>query len=215
MPDYFTYGFDSAVTVQNSGTLYVTYTVQTNATTAVADDCYYAWPTTTTNIYATGTYYDGWGQTYWPTYEPYEPPVLTPAEQRRAEVERRCWERAAAVARRKRGRAHLTAQQKAERILLQHLTPEQRDEYQRLQRFSVIGPDGHIYRINRGRSGNVQLIEETEEGVIGVEQFCIHPIEYVPDEDNMLAQKLLIESDLASFRRIANISHLGRMRLVS
>ncbi len=89
----------------------------------------------------------------------------------------------------------------AEKILLEHLTTEQADEYRRLESFRVI-KDDKIYRIHRGIAGNVELIDD--EGII--ESYCIHPRVDVPEQDNMLIQKFMIETDEESFRKIANIT---------
>lgn len=101
-------------------------------------------------------------------------------------------------------RERLAAQKRAKRLLFRHLTPTQRREFHRDNAFRLIVGD-KTYLIRRGRSGNVQLLDAENQPV---EQFCIHPIEHVPDEDTMLAQKLLLENDEAAFRRIANITRL-------
>lgn len=216
MPDFYGsyYSIDLGSAVRNGETLTITYTGISNTAPGLSN--YYF---TSTNIYTTGTWPSSWvyPQTIYDyQVQPvYEPLVLTPAQQRANEAEAR-----RGIERRRRQRAaeartEVSAQRKAERLLLQHLTSEQRDEYTRLKRFTVIGSDGRLYRVNRGRTGNVELIEATNEGVFALERFCIHPSERVPDEDTMLAQKLLIESDLAAFRRIANITPLGRRLLTA
>ena len=43
-----------------------------------------------------------------------------------------------------------------------------------------------------------------------VASYCIHPDEAIPAGDLALAKKLLLESDEAAFRRIANESPVGR-----
>lgn len=134
----------------------------------------------------------------------------TPAEQRKYDRDQVALRRTYDRELKARQRAEAVAKKRAERLLLAHLSPEQRDEYERLQRFHVVGADGKLYRIRRGWSHNVELIEESDEGRFLTEQFCIHPIERVPDEDNLLAQKLLLETDPERFRRIANITRLHR-----
>jgi hypothetical protein len=98
------------------------------------------------------------------------------------------------------------AKMKARQLLLEHLTPKQKEQYEKLAYFDLeIG--GRIYRIRRGWSGNVQRIKKDEKGVDKMlESFCIHPSEWVPEEDNLLAQKLLLETSEEDFRKIANIS---------
>ena len=128
---------------------------------------------------------------------------MDPVERARHEEREREWEE-----RRQREAAErVVAEGKAERLLLSTLTDRQRDEYERLKRFHVHTPDGRIYRILKGWAGNVKLVptEEAERGEI-LESLCIHPTRRIPDCDNMLAQKLMIEHSEPDFRRIANIS---------
>lgn len=98
---------------------------------------------------------------------------------------------------------------------------EQRAEYLRDKAFTVRLPDGKRYRIKKGWAGNVERVEDVrlpqqqspslvanDRHYVAVEKLCIHPNDWVPDQDNMLAQKLLLEADEAKFRRIANITRL-------
>ena len=94
------------------------------------------------------------------------------------------------------------AKERAEKLLRSCLSPQQQDELERLHHFHLIVGNKR-YRINRGRSRNIQLIDET--GKV-VKHLCAHPREYVPDADTMLAQKLMLETDEESFLKIANHS---------
>jgi len=94
------------------------------------------------------------------------------------------------------------AKERAEKLLRSCLSPQQQDELERLHHFHLI-VGNKKYRINRGRSRNIQLIDET--GKV-VKHLCAHPREYVPDADTMLAQKLMLETDEESFLKIANHS---------
>lgn len=123
------------------------------------------------------------------------------AEERAFDERQRRWREEAE----ERRRQQEIANAKAEKLLLQHLTPEQRDEYQRLKRFHVHLPDGRVYRIQKGWAGNVKLVESAEDERV-LESLCIHPRIRCPDQDNMLAQKLMLEHSEEEFRRIANIS---------
>lgn len=121
------------------------------------------------------------------------------------------WDQARrALISRNRSRAGLMRRRIAERVadelLLSQLSPEQREEYQRLQRFHVVA-DGKTYRIRRGWAGNIDLIEDDRVA----ERWCVHPARTVPVPDNLLAQKLMIESGLADeLREIANVSTIRR-----
>ena len=68
----------------------------------------------------------------------------------------------------------------------------------------VTGRDGAVkrYRIHKGRSGNVELL--APDGT-PLRRYCAHPDLYVPDEDTMLSQKLVLESDEERFLRTANV----------
>lgn len=181
---------------------------------------------TTSGATTVGDYWPIWNQTaatittsatnYWPVWnevygnrwwrETLRGGTLKPisAEQRAAwrEREREIEERAAKERERRKA-----AEQKAEDLLLANLSPEQVDEYKRMKRFSVHLPDGKVYRIRKGFAGNVELVKPGEGGRIErLENLCIHPAERIPDQDNMLAQKLLLEANEPEFRRIANIT---------
>lgn len=89
----------------------------------------------------------------------------------------------------------------AEKLLLENLSQEQRQEYAHEKRFHVISQSGKRFQVKLGRAGNVMELNESGKGV---NRFCIHPTEAVPDQDTMLAQKLLLETDEEKFRKIAN-----------
>jgi hypothetical protein len=93
------------------------------------------------------------------------------------------------------------AAQRAKALLLEHLTEEQRREYEEQQYFHVLGQGGRMYRIKHGSAGNVYRI-----GLDGnVEaKFCIHAVDSVPHEDNMLSQMLLLMYDEERFLTVAN-----------
>lgn len=107
---------------------------------------------------------------------------------------------------------HRVAQRRARDLLLKCLTPEQRAQYQASGAFRVTvggGEDsGHLfttprtYEISQGFSGNVYLME----GDTRVTSYCIHCSTSMPDEDHMLAQKLLLETNEREFLDIANPS---------
>lgn len=104
------------------------------------------------------------------------------------------------------------AENKAYDLLMRHLTPEQRDEYERLERFHVVAPGGNIYRIKRGSHGNIKLLEDDGEGLREVESLCVAPGGAIPAFDSMLAQKLWLETDEKEIRRVANIRSLRDFR---
>ena len=87
------------------------------------------------------------------------------------------------------------------------LTQQQIDDLEKKQCFFLYSK-GRKYRIDRGQHGNVKLLNEREQVV---ESYCIQPQGGLPDADAMLAQKLLLESDPESFRRISNVTIAGRV----
>lgn len=95
----------------------------------------------------------------------------------------------------------IAAEAKAKDLLMNYLSVEQREEYERHQRFHVITKAGKLYRINKGSHGNIKLIEEGA----AVESLCVQP-RGVPDFDSMLAQKLWLETDEEQIRKVANIT---------
>ncbi len=103
----------------------------------------------------------------------------------------------------KRKREEIEAKQKAEVLLLQHLSPQQQEDLRTKGCFFVeVG--GEKYQINRGYAGNVKLLDAKSSKVR--KSFCIHPRVRVPDADAMLAQKLLLEADKDQFHKVANIT---------
>ncbi len=94
---------------------------------------------------------------------------------------------------------------RARGLLMQMLNSEQRAELDDKNHFhlTVHSRDGSmkVYRIDYGFAGNVKLL-----GADGkpVRSYCIHSDSRLPYEDQMLAQKLMLESDEKKFLRIAN-----------
>ncbi len=102
------------------------------------------------------------------------------------------------------------AKRTAEELLLSTFTVEERDEWEALDRVTVIAPDGATYRIRRGWAGNIDVIEGDDEIV---ERWCVHPSRPIPEADNVLGQKLMIESGHADeLRGIANVTRLQPRR---
>lgn len=100
------------------------------------------------------------------------------------------------------------AERRARALLNEHLEPKQRRELRDSGRFHVVGADEKTYRLTRSWAHNAFLIED---GILA-EQFCIHPRSMIPVDDHLLAQKLLLETDPATFRRIANVTPMRHLR---
>lgn len=101
---------------------------------------------------------------------------------------------------RERELEQVAARRRAQELLLSQLDAEQRAAFLTRKAFRVVGADGKLYEIARGRQHNV--FELDAQGRRRTE-FCITHAD-LPDEDILVAQKLLLETDVARFRRIAN-----------
>lgn len=95
------------------------------------------------------------------------------------------------------------AVKKGRKLLLEVLTEAQQAEYARTKSFTVQGADGKIYKLRKG--GTTHQIDESGLAVLS---HCIHlPYSYI-DEDTLIAVKLMLETDPATFLKIANTSTL-------
>jgi len=93
---------------------------------------------------------------------------------------------------------------RARRLLMDVLDARQRKDLEKHNYFYVVGGNtGNKYRIDHGRAGNVKLIIKGK-----VKQsFCAHPAIYCPNEDTMLAQKVMLEHMENQFRSTANVTY--------
>jgi hypothetical protein len=102
-----------------------------------------------------------------------------------------------------------TAKARARKLLLSMLNVDQQKELEEKNHFHLTVHDRsgsmRVYRIEHGYAGNVKLL-----GVDGqpVKRYCIHADSRLPFEDQMLAQKLMLEANEAEFLRIANMTQL-------
>lgn len=104
------------------------------------------------------------------------------------------------------------ATRRAERLLLENLTPKQAADWEKFQWFDVESADGRrTYRIMRGLVGNVGLLRDEDLPTIThrhefILKYCCHitPAHQCPVEDNLLTQKLWIETREEDFLAMAN-----------
>ena len=94
------------------------------------------------------------------------------------------------------------AAERANKILLEHLTPEQRETIEKNDWFIIEGgTTKKRYRVRRtGIAGNVEELE----GEKVVAKYCCHIAHHYPRPDHHLAQKLMLEWDESEFLRLAN-----------
>jgi hypothetical protein len=94
------------------------------------------------------------------------------------------------------------ASKRAEKLLRNHLTAEQREDLDKKGYFQIIVDKRH-FRIKRGTSHNV--VEVNKNGR-KIRTFCAHP-DGVPESDVMLSQKLALEIQPSAFFSVANASN--------
>jgi hypothetical protein len=100
---------------------------------------------------------------------------------------------------------------RARALLIECLTPSQREELAEHDRFHTRGADGHQYLIKRGFGHNVYRLDPDGTPVA---EYCIIISDWsIPDYDLMLAQKLLLDTAPGEFEAVSNIRLLNRLRL--
>ena len=98
------------------------------------------------------------------------------------------------------------ARKRARALLNEQLTEAQRASLAAKGEFEVEAQSGKRYVITRGRAGNVYSLDEHRKKVM---RHCIHPTDYVPDEDTMLAQLLWLKWSEQEFMKIANHTRIA------
>lgn len=117
------------------------------------------------------------------------------------EADRRLAETRARAHRNKIRRTH--AIRKGRKLLLDVLTEQQKWQYARTRCFTVRGSDGRTFVLRKG--GTTHELDKNGKPTLS---HCIHlPHSYI-DEDSLVAVKMMLETDCAEFRRIANTSQL-------
>jgi hypothetical protein len=91
--------------------------------------------------------------------------------------------------------------------LLSCLSSQQRAQFRRSGSFEVIGRSGNRYLISPRRMGNIFLLDERGRAV---GRYCSLLKGDAPIEDQMLAQKLMLESDES---RLLQVAHRTLVRL--
>jgi hypothetical protein len=95
-------------------------------------------------------------------------------------------------------------------LLVEHLSPAQRAQYDRFKYFDVVGGNtGRRYRIRHGQVLNVEVLDSTGHRM---RLLCFMPEGRLPIGDVMLAQKLALESFEVEAIKVAHMSPPLRMR---
>lgn len=102
------------------------------------------------------------------------------------------------------------AQQRALEFLHDNLNDEQRRQFKQNDYFTIRSQFGHIYRINKYSQMNVEWISEH-----GQKQatLCVVPSKPVPLGDQLLMQKIMLETNERGFLKVANVMH-GRRPII-
>lgn len=94
------------------------------------------------------------------------------------------------------------AEERAEVLLLSHLTPKQKEDYVKHKYICFKGRSGANYRIRAGSHvGNVDVMDKKGKEVM--HHLCAHPT-HVPMADTLLTQLFTLRHHEADFLRIAN-----------
>ena len=100
------------------------------------------------------------------------------------------------------------AKERAIQLLRSALSPKQLQEFDRRGYFHVQVGDRR-FRVTRKRTHNVLEVDGQSRIL---RSLCAHPVEFVPDEDTMLSQKLILESHPEEFFKLANVMKHRRRR---
>lgn len=182
-------------------------TLYTMTNNAQADVIWTHW-TATNNTTAAGT------STVWQTWQnttatgsnvlipsfPRVAPAAPPTPEQIAGQEARA-ARYARKARRDARRREL-AEVRGQRLLHELLTDEQAAEYAERRSFHVRVRD-RTFRVNRGKAGNITEVDEAGQAIA---KYCVHLYGDEPTEDSMVAQLLMLQTDIEEFERRANIT---------
>lgn len=125
---------------------------------------------------------------------------LTPEERAAREAERIRWEEQRKVEDAERERAR----ENAKKLLLSILNEDQKKDWVAHGHFFLHVGD-RKYRIKRGRSGNVELVDPKTHEIL--ERYCAHPVQNVPDEDTAVAQMMYLLHDEQRFIGLANVHY--------
>jgi hypothetical protein len=94
---------------------------------------------------------------------------------------------------------------RARRLMREHLTVGELDQLEELGYFEVRSSSGRTYRIYKGHSRNVVELDAHGREI---NRLCAYSRtgSAMPDEDHMVIQKLMLETDEAAYRKVANHS---------
>lgn len=88
--------------------------------------------------------------------------------------------------------ARRLARRRARRTLLDWLSPDQVREYRKRRVVTAEAPSGRVYELETARYGNIYEMREGRR----VRCLCAHPDAPVPNEDTVLALKMMLEAGM-------------------
>lgn len=169
--------------------------ITTNASTDVWSD----W--TTTSADSDRTWYYWTGETGGGNYSPRSPEIKPPSSE---EIERERQERKKQeIENRKREKEKQKAKRKAERLLFELIGKSEYGKFCKSGYVDVEGKSGRIYRIEPRRQ--IKVFDGKDKLDVAIESLCIMtPNYYLPEADEIIWKKLLIEADEEEFLKVAN-----------
>lgn len=153
------------------------------------------------NLYYQQMVYGGLGQYQQTMMSSIMNSVVTANYPAQTPEEREAWMKA----QKEREEKRVVAVKRAESLLFTILKPEQVKQYTDHGYFET-EVDDRVYRIKKGRSGNVYLVKDGKE----VARYCAHPADWTPDQDVMISQLLMLKTDEKRFLQTANRTQLLR-----
>jgi len=191
--------YTTTATSDSSTTVWQNWTISYDATSTTGDTTWTNWNDNCTTSAIDSTTWSFWvNGTAVDNYQPVQPSAEAIAQAREHEAQR-VKEQA------EREKQRVEAQRKAEKLLVDNLTKEQQESYRERKVIPIRSRSGKNYEIHKGRQGNVRRLHEGK----AVESYCIHPSEYVPDEDTMLTQLLWLRWCEEDFLRVANVTRIA------
>lgn len=145
---------------------------------------------------ATSNIWYGWNGDYYQQYIP-EPTEeeLQAREQARLEAEERIRQQQA---------EREAATQRSLKLLEEILEQEQKEQLKQDDSI-IVKTKKRQYLIKRGWAGNIYELDDCGKPIA---RLCVHPRVQVPEYDNMVAQKLMLETNEDLLRQTANITML-------
>ena len=180
----------------NSQQVFGTWTASTSTTVTINSNI--IWRQWTNGTDSTGTV-QVFGIPQWGVWVETEDQRRDRLERER--VQREEWQARAKAQEEQRAKAKV----RAKALLAMLLNDEQKKELRERNRFHIKSQLGRTYQIQQGRAGNVVLLDDNNKPIT---RYCIHSTMYLPDEDEMVSQMLLLQADEQRFLNTANATRL-------